>query len=124
MMLKSNNMAAPPNAKRFLLTSCAREHTLFSAQSIAYGSRISITIRASGITKSSQFLFSAPSKALRIYQAGDLKHARHAIDALKMVGYSENEIGFLVRASATGLGDDTLSSAASGAVEGGCLAAC
>ena len=51
----------------------------------------------------------------------DSEQARHAIDELKSAGYSENEIGFLARASATGLEDDTMSSAATGAVEGGIL---
>ena len=31
----------------------------------------------------------------------DSEQARHAIDELKRAGYSENEIGFLVRVSAT-----------------------
>jgi hypothetical protein len=51
----------------------------------------------------------------------DSEQARHAIDALKSAGYRENEIGFLARASTTGLEDDTLSSAETGAVEGGML---
>ena len=51
----------------------------------------------------------------------DAEQARHAIDELKSAGYSENEIGFLARASATGSEDDTMASAATGAVEGGVL---
>ena len=51
----------------------------------------------------------------------DSEQARHAIDELKSAGYSENEIGFLVRASATGSEDDTMRSAATGAVEGGTI---
>lgn len=51
----------------------------------------------------------------------DAEQARQAIDALKRAGYSENEIGFLVRASAIGSEEDTMSSAATGAVEGGML---
>ena len=51
----------------------------------------------------------------------DSEQARHAIDELKRAGYSENEIGFLARASATGSEDDTMRSAATGAVEGGTI---
>ena len=52
----------------------------------------------------------------------DAEQAKHAIDELKSAGYSENEIGFLARVSATGEADgDTLSSAATGAVEGGVI---
>src|SRR5260370_9154353 len=51
----------------------------------------------------------------------DSEQARHAIDELKSAGYSENEIGFLARASATGSEDDTMKSAATGAVEGGMI---
>jgi hypothetical protein len=51
----------------------------------------------------------------------DSEQARQAIDALKSAGYSENEIGFLARIKATGAEDDTMSSAATGAVEGGML---
>ena len=51
----------------------------------------------------------------------DSEQARHAIDELKSAGYSENEIGFLLRASATGSEGDTISSAATGAVEGGMI---
>ncbi len=51
----------------------------------------------------------------------DSEQARHALDELKSAGYSENEIGFLLRASATRSEDDTLSSAATGAVEGGMI---
>ncbi len=47
------------------------------------------------------------------------EQAKHAIDELKNAGFSENEIGFLVRATATESQDDTLSSAATGSVEGG-----
>lgn len=49
------------------------------------------------------------------------EQARQAIDELKSAGYSENEIGFLARANATGSEDETMSSAATGAVEGGML---
>ena len=51
----------------------------------------------------------------------DAEQAKHAIDELKNAGYSENEIGFLVRATTTGAEDDTLSSAATGSVEGGII---
>jgi hypothetical protein len=51
----------------------------------------------------------------------DSEQARHAIDELKHAGYSENEIGFLARASATGPDDDTMKSAETGAVEGGII---
>lgn len=51
----------------------------------------------------------------------DSEQARHAIDELEHAGYSENEIGFLARVSAAKSEDDTLSSAANGAVEGGIL---
>ncbi|HXZ05241.1 MAG TPA: hypothetical protein VEH81_10430 [Ktedonobacteraceae bacterium] len=51
----------------------------------------------------------------------DSEQARHAIDELKSVGYSENEIGFLARASVTGSQEDTLSGAETGAVEGGII---
>ena len=51
----------------------------------------------------------------------DAEQARHAIDELKSAGYSENEIGFLVRASATESEDDTMKSAATGAVGGGMI---
>lgn len=51
----------------------------------------------------------------------DSEQAKHAIDELKNAGYSENEIGFLARARATGSEEDTLSSAATGAVEGGMI---
>ena len=51
----------------------------------------------------------------------DAEHARHAIDALKSAGYSENEIGFLARASTTWPEGYTLSSTATGAIEGGML---
>ena len=51
----------------------------------------------------------------------DSEQARHAIHELESAGYSENEIGFLARASATGSEDDTMSSAATGAVEGGMI---
>ena len=51
----------------------------------------------------------------------DAEQARHAIDELKRAGYSENEIGFLARASATESEDDTLKSATTGAVEGGVI---
>jgi hypothetical protein len=59
------------------------------------------------------------SIAVGVFQ--DAEQARHAINELEGAGYSENEIGFLARASATGSEDDTLSSAATGAVEGGML---
>ena len=51
----------------------------------------------------------------------DSEQARHTIDALKSAGYSENEIGFLVRSGTTGLEDDTIPSAATGAAEGGLI---
>jgi hypothetical protein len=51
----------------------------------------------------------------------DSEQARQAIDALKRAGYSENEIGFLARASATGSEDDMMADAATGAVGGGIL---
>lgn len=51
----------------------------------------------------------------------DAEQARQAIDALKRAGYSENEIGFLARASATVSEEDTMSSAATSAAEGGML---
>ena len=51
----------------------------------------------------------------------DSEQARHAIDELKRAGYSENEIGFLARASATESEDDTMKSATTGAVEGGMI---
>jgi hypothetical protein len=51
----------------------------------------------------------------------DSEQARHAIDALERAGYSEDEIGFLARASATGSEDDTMKSATTGAVEGGLI---
>jgi hypothetical protein len=51
----------------------------------------------------------------------DTEQARHAIDELKSAGYSENEIGFLARASATESADDTMRSAATGAAEGGVI---
>jgi hypothetical protein len=59
------------------------------------------------------------SIAVGVFQ--DAEEARHAINELEGAGYSENEIGFLARASASGSEDDTLSSAATGAVEGGML---
>ena len=60
------------------------------------------------------------SIAVGVFQ--DSEQARRAIDELKRAGYSENEIGFLTRVSATGQADgDTVSSAATGAVEGGVL---
>ena len=46
---------------------------------------------------------------------------RHLPSTHLSAGYSENVIGFLARASATGSEDDTMSSAATGAVEGGML---
>lgn len=49
------------------------------------------------------------------------EQAKHAIDVLKRAGYNENEIGFLARANATGSEEDTMSSAATGAVEGGMI---
>jgi len=51
----------------------------------------------------------------------DSEQARHAIDELKSAGYSENEIGFLARVSATGSEEDTMKSAETGAVEGGII---
>ena len=51
----------------------------------------------------------------------DAEQARHAIDELKRAGYSENEIGFLARASATESEDDTMKNATTGAVEGGVI---
>ena len=51
----------------------------------------------------------------------DAEQAKHAIDELKNAGYSENEIGFLARATTTGTEDDVLSSAATGSVEGGII---
>ena len=51
----------------------------------------------------------------------DSEQARDAIDELKKAGYSENEIGFLVRASATEPEADTMKSATTGAVEGGVI---
>lgn len=51
----------------------------------------------------------------------DAEQARHAIDELKSAGYNENEIGFLARVSATESENDTMRSAATGAVEGGMI---
>jgi hypothetical protein len=51
----------------------------------------------------------------------DAEQARHAIDALKSAGYSEDEIGFLTRVDTNGADEGTMSSAATGAVEGGIL---
>lgn len=51
----------------------------------------------------------------------DSEQARQAIHELESAGYSENEIGFLARSSATGSEDDTMSSAATGAVGGGVI---
>ncbi len=57
--------------------------------------------------------------AVGIFQ--DAEQAKHAIDELKNAGYSENEIGFLARATTTRTEDNTLPSAETGAVEGGII---
>ncbi len=57
--------------------------------------------------------------AVGVFQ--DAEQARHAIDELKNAGYSENEIGFLARATTTGMDAGTLSGAETGAVEGGII---
>ena len=44
--------------------------------------------------------------AVGVFQ--DTEQARHAIDELERAGYSENEIGFLARVSATGSEEDTM----------------
>ena len=55
--------------------------------------------------------------AVGVFQ--DAEQARLAINELKNAGYSENEIGFLVRATSAETESDTLSGAETGAVEGG-----
>ncbi len=59
--------------------------------------------------------------AVGVFQ--NAEQARHAIDELEKAGYSENEVGFLARASATESEGDTLSSAVEGGVLGGVLGA-
>ena len=51
----------------------------------------------------------------------DPAKARLAIDELKKAGYSDDEIGFLTRASANESGDEVMSSATTGALEGGVI---
>ena len=51
----------------------------------------------------------------------DPARARRAIDELKQAGYSDDEIGFLTRASANESGDEMKSSATTGALEGGVI---
>lgn len=57
--------------------------------------------------------------AVGVFQ--DAEQAKHAIEELKSAGYSEDEIGYLIRATTTGSEDDTMRSAATGAVEGGVI---
>lgn len=57
--------------------------------------------------------------AVGVFQ--DTEQARQAIDELERAGYSEKEIGFLARVSATESEEGVLSSAATGAVEGSML---
>lgn len=51
----------------------------------------------------------------------DPAQARSAIDELKRAGYSDEEIGYLTRASVTEQGDDLVGNAATGAVGGGII---
>ena len=57
--------------------------------------------------------------AVGVFQ--NAEQAKHAIEELKSAGYSEDEIGYLIRATTTGSEDDTMRSAATGAVEGGVI---